>query len=410
MQLPLTDSLKPYQNLKRPHTGLVVSVDDPTNRGRIKCKVEGILEASDPARLPWCFPKQSSTAGGRSDNAAFATPPLYSLVQIEFPFDDIHYPEYTGAKRVDLSNPPIAQGNATPEDGSLPAALGAGTSRGYDLMGEVWVNTGTQDVTWIRIDKNKNSIELFDQHAGAVLRLSSGGNLQFKGASFSVEVSEDIRFKVGGNLHSNVAGSTFLDTRGDTVVNSDGNIALHAGKNIDSTADQSYGITSGDKMEVTAGSEIAIIANSDFSLITGSKIALEAAGNGSFMAGGLLGLQAGSELGASAGGTFAVQAGGIASMRAGGIVALDGSLVLLEEGASATPSTLATPTNASKLGTVAAGQSALGTATGTLNQRFGALDSLVSSLAAQASATRSAGQSAISTIQTWAARLVGKTI
>lgn len=390
MLIQFADVLKPYANLKRRHQGLVVKVDDPKNLGRIKVKIEGILECDDIARLPWVYPRESTTRGGRSDSAVTAVPPLYSIVTVEFPqFGDspavggsIYYPVWSGMTRVGYSNPPIAGGNKTSEDGSLSMPYGAGASKAEDIETNVWVKTKSQNVAWIRVDKNLGSIEFFDQDSGATARFDRGGHLQLNVTSLDVNATEDVRFNVGKDFHVKAGADVFFDVSNNMMAKTGASFGVHAGNDITNHA--------GSAVETKAGTTVGIFSGTSAGIQAGTDI----------------GLQAGTSIGAQASANVAMVAGASITESAGALCARDAALIS-DNGGAASGGASSPP---GQIGTDGTLTSSLSSANSTLQSRFSALASLVSSLKGEASSTKSAGQSALNAIKTWAGRLTGKSI
>lgn len=389
MLIQFQDALKPYGNLKLPHRGYVVKIDDPLNLGRIKCKVEGVIEAESIDRLPWCFPKQPITRGGRTDSGETAVPPLYSMVLISFPMSNdspinggnVYFPVWEGMHRTDLSNPGIAVTNGITEDGGLSEPYGAGASKAEDLEVNVWVKTQSQNVAWTRIDKNKGSVEFFDQDSGATIRVDRGGHAQMQITSLDVVTSEDVRFKVAGNFHVQVAGQTFIESQGDVGMQTAANFGIKAGGNIDDKAGGSVGVQAGATIGMLAGTDFGVNATANTSIKSGASSTLQSGDGIALVAVGLI-----SEKGA--------------------VCARDAATISDNGGLSTGP--LSQPPEA--LGTNDTVVEELTTSSTKVKDRATALAAIVAVLKADAGKVKALGQEILAKVKGWAAALVGKPI
>lgn len=88
MLVKFADHLKAPKSLSRPHKGVVVDNEDPRKLGRVKCTVKNLFEG-DTEKLPWIYPKYLSKKN-------FDIPKKDTIIMVEFPFDDIYHPFYTG--------------------------------------------------------------------------------------------------------------------------------------------------------------------------------------------------------------------------------------------------------------------------------------------------------------------------
>lgn len=427
MLIQLQDALKPYQNRKLQHRGLVVDVEDPLHLGRIKCKVEGVIESDDLERLPWCYPKEGISRGGRKDSCETAVPPLYSLVMIEFPGGgdspvgggNVYYPVWSGMQRVDLTNPEIGVTNPVTEDSGLSEPYGGGDTPAEDLEVDVWVKKQSQNVCWIRVDKFLGSIELFDQDSDSLIRLDRGGHLQLFITSLDVVTRESVRFDVGGNFHAKVAGETFFDSQGDIGMKTASNFARNVAGDIDDYA--------AGEIRETAGGSLGLRAGSDLGAEAGGNLGLKSGGDMGGDAGGSIGFSASENFGASAGVSMAfysdldtsiVSDGSIASVagviisETAPIIAEDAAYIAEDEGLalgplSDPPSPPGTPNPLTVNATV---MQELAVSNDDVVARAEALERMAHELLAAAEALKAAGQEVAEKIKAWADELVGKDI
>lgn len=72
--------------------GVVVDVDDPMKKGRVKVNVPRFFSSIDTADIPWAWPRQSN------DGREFRTPELGKVINVSFPSGDVYHPEYSFAE------------------------------------------------------------------------------------------------------------------------------------------------------------------------------------------------------------------------------------------------------------------------------------------------------------------------
>lgn len=98
MLLKLSNFIEPNNHLaKRKFKGVVVDNDDPLKLGRVCCTIAGLVEETTVSKLPWIAPDPLfGGAGGSGGEGGFFVPILASELVIEFPFDDIYSPFFTG--------------------------------------------------------------------------------------------------------------------------------------------------------------------------------------------------------------------------------------------------------------------------------------------------------------------------
>lgn len=90
------EHIKKVDGLKAEYVGTVIYNEDPKKAGRVKCTIPNLFVGGQ-AELPWCYPANAGTGGGKSTNTAFAVPEIGALVNITFKNDDILNPVYNGS-------------------------------------------------------------------------------------------------------------------------------------------------------------------------------------------------------------------------------------------------------------------------------------------------------------------------
>ncbi len=184
MLLKLLDVLKTEKTNKGLFRGIVVDNNDPKKLKRIKCKIHKKFETGDVSKLPWCFPANAYGLGGRPDLSSFIIPEINSEVVIEFPFDDLYTPVYTGywqsttTTQTELADP------------DYPEVYGF-----VDSL-----------VEWFRVNKksSKESIEWFrhldgndDNWKNELFQVDAEGN-------FWINIPKDLYIRVNNDMHIEV--------------------------------------------------------------------------------------------------------------------------------------------------------------------------------------------------------------
>lgn len=72
--------------------GVVVDVNDPFKKGRVKVNVPRFFSEISTEDIPWAWPRQSN------DGREFRTPELGKVINVSFPSGDIYHPEYSFAE------------------------------------------------------------------------------------------------------------------------------------------------------------------------------------------------------------------------------------------------------------------------------------------------------------------------
>lgn len=192
MLLKLFEVLRKPDIFSKTYQGIVVDNADPKKLGRIRCKVEDVLESPSNSRLPWCYPQNPFGLGGRIDLSSFSVPEIDSEVVISFPYQDIYYPVYIGFRQ----NTPTTHQTLFDED--YPESYG-------------WIDSVIQ---WFKSNKAKPYLEYFRQTLKDCLRLDEQGNLW-------INVPKSLIINVGGHFHLNVLNDF------NTQVGNNVNIAIN---------------------------------------------------------------------------------------------------------------------------------------------------------------------------------------
>lgn len=104
MLLDAPEFMRKSNNLRKEWKGIVVFNADPLKLGRVKCSILGLFESGDEASLPFIACKNPAGLGGAADSSSFAVPEVGSELTIEFPFEDVYAPFYTGYWQHGLSH------------------------------------------------------------------------------------------------------------------------------------------------------------------------------------------------------------------------------------------------------------------------------------------------------------------
>lgn len=92
---PVIDMAKMEKYTDTPKFGTVVDNNDPDMLGKVKVLIPGIMEAEDPAALPWVRRKQDTAFCG-ANCEIFDVPEIGSIVEVRWNYDE-NTPMYSGA-------------------------------------------------------------------------------------------------------------------------------------------------------------------------------------------------------------------------------------------------------------------------------------------------------------------------
>ena len=97
MHTKLMELVKKKNDLKYPQLGIVINNKDPKQRGRVKVKIQGLLEdiLNEGIKLPWVIPNLSINGSGGKGNIV-EVPEMGARLIVIFPYEDINFPAYTG--------------------------------------------------------------------------------------------------------------------------------------------------------------------------------------------------------------------------------------------------------------------------------------------------------------------------
>jgi len=233
MLLKLIDFLRKEDYSEFPYKGIVVlNEDEGKNLGRIKVKIQGLIESSDNTKLPYIFPINSYGLGGRPDLSSFSVPEIDSEVQVIFPYNDIYSGFYTGYWQSSSTHQTLF-------DVNYPESYG-------------WIDSVIQ---WLKINKSEPSVEYYRKTLSDMLRLDKEGSLSINipkdlvvkiGGNASLDITGNVNIKNGGNYSEDVGGAHGLKTGSTHGVQSGGDIS-HEAPNIWHNSGHIYGtVATGD--------------------------------------------------------------------------------------------------------------------------------------------------------------------
>jgi len=293
---PLDETVKGRNNLDRPHKGVVVENRDPLMYGAIKVKIEGIFESNTPEKLPWVFPKNQTGGGGRPDCSSFEVPEIGTEVVVEFPFDDVLSPFYTGYWQ------------------------NANTSQQL-LFGEDYPKTyGKVDstVSWDRTNKKKGYKE-YKHHSGSYLQYTNEGDVRCNvkrdlimhvGRNVILEIDNDSKVLIHGNAMESViknkgvsvgedsirqiSGTDYLQVSGQAVRELLSNLFENVGGNATRKCGGTQNLKSGSSTSVLANGSLAMSGGAGTSVSSPGNFAIDAASI-DFNSGKASGMEAGAK-------------------------------------------------------------------------------------------------------------------
>lgn len=194
MLLKLIDSIKKTKNLKFPQKGIVVSNNDPKKLGRVKATVKGVYEETDINKLPWILPKMSAGLGGGNTSSSFFVPEVGNELIIEFPYDDVYFPVFTGYWESSVVHKTLF-------DENYPETYGFQDSTGNH----------------IKINKTLKTAEI-KHSSGVTITIDQNGKLVINTQeNQEINIINDKIETVGNNVVVNVQGTSAVTVIGDKI-------------------------------------------------------------------------------------------------------------------------------------------------------------------------------------------------
>lgn len=230
MLISFAEHFKPMKILSKPFSGKVVENIDPKKLGRIKCEIEGIFEG-EVETLPWIFPKHSSPTN-------FKVPKLEELLLIEFPYNDIYHPFYTGHWH-----------NETNHD--------------------VYFDDDYPDTSGFKLDNLKGKFN--EKTKEGELEHISGTKATIKeDGSLEIILSKDITITIEGKFEQTIKGDMAFTTEGkysitatgDTTITSDGKIEINGASGAEIVSDAMAKLVGTGGTEVGDGGSVTTINGS----------------------------------------------------------------------------------------------------------------------------------------------------
>ena len=216
MLIDIVSRFKPNNHLKLIHKGIVVTNVDPNNLGRIKVKIEGLLEISNDKvqNLPWAYPFDADLGGGGPDTGSFKVPEINSTVIITFPYEDIYFPLYRGSIQSQKVHQLLFDSQEVDEF--------EGTGRNLDtrsdhLFGNIYPDING-DVVWSKHDKNLGTIDFHIGKTKFTIRVDDKGDLFLNNkGDVNVEIGGNLNVLVNKNIVVKVLENTYVTVLKDYV-------------------------------------------------------------------------------------------------------------------------------------------------------------------------------------------------
>ena len=218
----MDESQNPGVNKNRFHVGTVTDNNDPKKWGRIRARVEGMLDGISDEHLPWAIVSLAHPGGATAQHGRFEVPEVGAKVLVEFQDGSPMHPVYKGYFIDETTKLPEADVN-------------------YPNRSVMLWPSGSM----IILDKTSEDIFIRNQ-----------GDLHFY-------VTGDAWIKVDGNLVEHVKGNrtTFVDGNDTLVVGGDAhkhaaNIVDKAAGNLNTEAGGTHQIYAGGTSHRDAGGQI----------------------------------------------------------------------------------------------------------------------------------------------------------
>lgn len=268
MFIKYMDWLNKQKNLKIPHRAVVKDNDDPDKLGRIKVVIKDLLEGISIDNLPWIYPRNPYSLGGRVDLSTFSVPEIDSEVSVVFPYNNIYFGFYTGYWQSEITHQTLF-------DEDYPESYGK-----IDSTETWWKINKTQEYvefrhvseTTIRIDKDGN------------IYIYNPGNVDWDiGKSLHLRVKEDFIIDVIKNYVKNVKEDEIKQIEGnlieqiklDAIKQIDGNKVDTVGQDVSMEAGQDYNLEAGNNVVIDVGvNYVKQVGNSEVKNIGNNQAAI----------------------------------------------------------------------------------------------------------------------------------------
>lgn len=249
MLISTADKFKKGGSLAGLYRGVVFDNVDPKGLGRLKIFVEGRLQAT-AENLPWSFPKSPAEQGGSQNSPMPKIPEIGSVLVVEFPFDDVYFPVYSG-KWLSTNTAP---------SGFLEDYLNV--SHNLDEEGN-----GTS------INKTKQEMET-KHSSGSLSRIEKDGTIRqvskskvrFEAEDGSTSFELDM---VNGKLSVDTTRETYQKTETSTIESSTHNLNVGNLRRSISGSDEAE--INGGKKTAVGGSESKTVGSHQNTIIAGNK-------------------------------------------------------------------------------------------------------------------------------------------
>ena len=258
MLLNMVDFLRPINSLRKAYRGIVLSNDDPKKLGRIKVRVDGLIEG-EIDELPWCYCKSPTQLGGSGSTSSFLVPNVASSVVVEFPFEDPYSPFYTGFWQTGETHQGLFN-----ED--YPRSYGFQDEQG----------------TWHKVNRAKQYAE-FQHTSGASLKVLKDSTIELRSGKRIKFISEDEGTQFTFDMES---GDLLLSPKGEYKVEGT-DFKVNSKQVITETGSYTESISGAKNSKVIGGNKVIVGGSDSKSILSNS--ALSIAGNKSVLVAGTTG-------------------------------------------------------------------------------------------------------------------------
>jgi hypothetical protein len=202
--------------------GEIVDNEDPEKIQRVKVKIKGLNDNIPKDDLPWLTMSHGP--------GTFKIPPNGTIVEVEFPEDDIYSGYITGTRpsKSNTINDPDGLGekiqDSPPPGDTAEAGVNVTPAKDFSPSQETnYPNSyGSVDETgnWYRVDKSAGSVE-FVHSSGSFFKIDGGGNVSIKiTGSLKIDVVSDTLATLAGSILTMINGSDTLKISGGYKVTS----------------------------------------------------------------------------------------------------------------------------------------------------------------------------------------------